>query len=228
MKRNPVLKSGRQLLTFGLTDKTNSIGCKIFLDEGQAQIPISPGDWLKVRGAVQFDRYTTELTLMPKDINVVPCQVRMDDAEEKRVELHLQTKMAEMDAVSSVSSLVRRAAEWGHPAIAITDHGVVQAFPEAAEAAQKYVIKVIFGMEGYLIDETEKKGKDLNKGSYYHIILLAKNRTGLKNLYKLVTSSHLEYFYRRPRIPRTLLDQLREGLILGSACEAGSYPGYAP
>ena len=215
------LKSGRQLLTFGLTDKTNSISCKVFLEEGQPLITLKAGDWLKVRGPVQFDRYTMELTLMARDIMVVPRQVRMDTAAEKRVELHLHTKMSEMDAVSSTISLVQRAAEWGHQAIAITDHGVVQAFPDAAEAAEKFGIKVIYGLEGYLIDDPVTEDKNPNKSGYYHIILLAKNQTGLKNLYKLVTYSHLEYFYRRPRIPRFLLDKHREGLIIGSACEAG-------
>ncbi|NLL52059.1 MAG: PolC-type DNA polymerase III [Peptococcaceae bacterium] len=215
------LKSGRQLLTFGLTDKTNSISCKVFLDEGKDPVNLKPGDWLKVRGPVQFDRYTMELTLMARDIVAVPRQVRMDRAEEKRVELHLHTKMSEMDAVSSTTSLIQCAAEWGHEAIAITDHGVVQAFPDAAAAAQKFGIKVIYGLEGYLIEDSDTEIKNLKKSGYYHIILLAKNQTGLKNLYKLVTYSHLEYFYRRPRIPRSLLDKHREGLIVGSACEAG-------
>jgi len=217
---NRQLKSGRRLFSFGLTDKTNSISCKVFLDEGQAPFQINVGDWLKVRGAVQFDRFTTELTLMPKDIMVIPRVTRMDNAPEKRIELHLHTKMSEMDGVSSVHSLIQRAGEWGHKAIAITDHGVVQAFPDAAEAGKKYGVKVIFGMEGYLSEE-QVKGKGQKQSKYHHIIMLAKNQTGLKNLYKLVTYSHLEHFYRRPGIPRSLLDKHREGLILGSACEAG-------
>jgi len=215
------LKSGRQLLSFGLTDKTNSISCKVFFEEGQTPLEINKGDWLRIRGAVQFDRYTTELTLMPRDIMPIPRVVRMDPAPEKRVELHLHTKMSEMDGVSSVQSLVKRAAEWGHEAIAITDHGVVQAFPEAAEAGSKYGIKVILGMEGYLVDDTKDRNIDPSKVRSSHIIILAKNQTGLKNLYKLVTYSHLENFHRRPRINRSLLSDNRDGLILGSACEAG-------
>ena len=217
-----LLKSGRQLLTFGITDKTNSMGCKIFLDEGQPSLKIAKGDWLMVRGQVQFDRYTTELTVMPRDIISIPPEVREDHAPEKRVELHLHTKMSELDAVSSVQNLIKRAAEWGHEAVAITDHGVVQAFPDATEAGRKYGIKVILGMEGYLVDDDiEKKGHDGNKKRSNHIILLAKNKIGLKNLYKLVTYSHLEHFYRRPRIPRSLLVTHRDGLLIGSACEAG-------
>lgn len=215
-----VLKSGRQLLSFSITDKTNSIGCKLFFDEGQNPISINKGDWLKIRGPVQFDKFTTELTLMPRDIMTAPKLVRLDNAKEKRVELHLHTKISEMDGVSSVQSLVRRAGEWGHEAIAITDHGVVQAFPDAVEAGKKSGIKVILGMEGYLVDDAGNTKASGQKRAY-HIIILAKNETGLKNLYKLVTASHLEHFYRRPRIPRSLLAQHREGLILGSACEAG-------
>lgn len=214
------LKSGRELLTFGLTDKTNSISCKLFFDEGQQVLQIKKGDWLKVRGAVQFDRYTTELTLLPRDIILIPPRLRMDCAEEKRVELHLHTKMSEMDGVSSVQSLIKRASEWGHEAIAVTDHGVVQAFPDAAEAGEKYGIKVILGMEGYLVEDKGQSGQ-ANQDRYYHVILLTKNKVGLKNLYRLVTLSHLEYFQRRPRIPRSLLSSHREGLLIGSACEAG-------
>ncbi|ADY56545.1 DNA polymerase III, alpha subunit [Syntrophobotulus glycolicus DSM 8271] len=209
------LKSGRQLFTFGITDKTNSLGCKLFLEEGQPEPNVNKGDWLRLRGPVQFDRYTTELTMMPKDIVKIPGQVRMDTAEVKRVELHLHTKMSEMDAVSSAQSLVRRAALWGHQAIAITDHGVVQAFPDAVESAEKSGIKVILGMEGYLIED------DPQSQGYYHVIILAKNQTGLNNLYQLVTGSHIEHFYRRPRISKSQLKKYREGLIIGSACEAG-------
>lgn len=215
------LRSGRQLLSFGLTDRTNSICAKMFFEEGQNPLSISKGDWLNIRGAVQFDKYTTELTLRPKDIMPGHRFIKMDNAPEKRVELHLHSKMSEMDGMSSVQSMVKRASEWGHEAIAITDHGVVQGFPDAAEAGRKLGIKVILGMEGYLVDDSKDSKMDPAKTSSYHIIILAKNQAGLKNLYRLVTDSHLKYFYRRPRIPRSLLQTYREGLILGSACEAG-------
>src|SRR5690606_12160879 len=114
-----------------------------------------------------------------------------------------------------VDQLIQLAASWGHDAIAITDHGVVQAFPEAYDAAARAGIKLIFGIEGYLVESPAKESR------MYHVVLLARNRTGLLNLYKLVSLSHIEYFYRRPRIPRDVLDQHREGLFVGSACEAG-------
>ncbi len=216
-----LLKSGRQLLTFGITDKTNSIGCKIFFEEGQGSIKVAQGDWLMVRGPVQFDRYTTELTLMARDVMSILPKRSEDNAEEKRVELHLHTQMSEMDGLSSVQSLIKRASEWGHEAIAITDHGVVQAYPDAIDAGRKYGVKVILGMEGYLVDDSKEKENETNRKRSNHIIILAKSQVGLKNLYKLVTYSHLEHFYRRPRIPRSLLMAHREGLVLGSACEAG-------
>ena len=98
---------------------------------------------------------------------------------------------------------VRQAAAWGHAAVAITDHGVVQAFPSAYFAGKKHGIKIIYGLEGYLIDQENDRP--------YHIVILAKNQAGLKNLYKLVSFSHIDYFYRRPRIPRKVLEEHREG-----------------
>ena len=133
---------------------------------------------------------------------------------EERVELHLHTNMSKLDATTDVSDAIRRAAEWGHGAVAITDHGCVYAFPEAERAARKFGVKVIYGMEGYLQSEDEAY-------RYHHIVLLVKSRTGLKNLYKLVSLSHLRHFDRVPLIPRAELTAHREGLLIGSACEAG-------
>lgn len=211
------LKSGRTLYTIDVTDKTDSISVKVFGDEKNAGAlaSIKPGQWLVIQGALQYDRYTQELTLMATDINKTAPVVREDRAAEKRVELHLHTKMSALDGVVDVEEAVKTAAQFGHEAIAITDHGVVQAFPEAYEAGKKYGVKIIYGVEGYLFDGEEEKGRT------YHIIILAKNQKGLQNLYRLITLSHLEHFYRRPRIPRQALIELREGLILGTACEAG-------
>lgn len=214
------LKSGRQLLTFGLTDKSDSIHGKIFLEEGQNTLDLNSDDWVKIRGPVQFDRYTSELTLMPKDIIRIEQRLRQDEAKEKRIELHLHTRMSTMDAISSAQELVQRAKLWGHEAIAITDHGVVQAFPEAVEAGEKHGVKVILGVEGYLVDDAPGP-LPLNQRKSRHVVLLVQNTTGLKNLYRLITLSHLEYFHRRPRIPKSLLSLHREGLLVGSACEAG-------
>jgi DNA polymerase-3 subunit alpha (Gram-positive type) len=139
---------------------------------------------------------------------------RADNAGQKRVELHLHTTMSDKDAVSSASDLIACAARWGHPAVAVTDHGVCHAFPEAMAAGEKHGVKVIYGVEGYLAPQG---GKD----RAHHIILLAQTQTGLRNLYKLISLAHLENFYRRPRFSKDMLTKYREGLIIGAACESG-------
>lgn len=214
------LKTGRQLLTFMISDKTDSISAKVFLEEGQERLNLQEGEWLKVRGSAQYDRFDSVLTFMPKDMVRMSPVIREDLAQEKRIELHLHTRMSAMDGVSSAEELIQRAAHWGHEALAITDHGVVQAFPEAVEAGTKYGVKIILGVEGYLLDDLESS-LPLNQLKSRHVILLVKNELGLKNLYRLITASHLEYFQRRPRLPKSLLQANREGLIIGSACEAG-------
>ncbi|QGG48214.1 PolC-type DNA polymerase III [Heliorestis convoluta] len=216
------MKSGRRLITFHITDLSDAITVKVF--EGEKEDLLESGElkehrWVKVRGSVQFDKYQQELALLARDINKAEEPVsRFDNAPIKRVELHAHTKMSSMDAVLSAKDLIARAAAWGHKAIAITDHGVVQAFPEAADAGKKHNIKVIYGVEAYLVDKAPATGEKVKS---YHIILLVRNKTGLKNLYQLITKSHLQYFHRRPRIPRDLLEEYRDGLLLGSACEAG-------
>ena len=160
-----------------------------------------------------------------------------DNAPEKRVELHAHTQMSAMDALTSVADFIKRASRWGHPAVAITDHGVVHSFPEAYGIVNDKrnplpnPIKLILGMEGYLvqdaskIDRSKNKKENDNNGAKkekpFHIIILVKNRAGLKNLYRLVSFSHLDYFYKKPRIPKEVLEQNREGLVLGTACYIG-------
>jgi len=211
------LRSGRNLLTFDLADLTGGISGKAFFEDKEQFNKISAnlkdGILVKVKGTVQFDKYANELVIYTDSMNRVEMPERNDTAADTRVELHAHTRMSTLDAVCSVKSLIRQAAKWGHPAVAITDHGVVQAFPDADEEASKTGIKVIYGMEGYLVDE------NLNQAN--HIIILAQNTVGLRNLYRLVSLSHIKYLHRTPRIPRTVLAEHREGLLLGSACEAG-------
>ena len=210
------MRSGRKLVTFDVTDRTDSISVKHFEEDDGLSAALKVGDWVRVRGAAQFDKFTGELTILPRDcMRVERPAGRVDRAEKTRVELHLHTKMSALDGAVDIEPLIRLAAEWRHPAVAITDHGVVQAFPEAYQAAKAAGIKLIYGMEGYLAESPDKSSRT------YHVILLARNRTGLVNLYKLVSISHLQYFYRRPRIPREVLQAHREGLWIGSACEAG-------
>lgn len=409
------IKGNRVLATFNITDLTNSITVKAFLNKNQLedfQANVKDGAYVKVNGDVVYDNFSKCLVLMLKALNILEKQGRMDLSEEKRVELHLHTQMSAMDGVSSFKKIAERAQKWGHKAIAITDHGVVQGFPEAMEVSKELGIKVLYGVEGYLVNDntpivsnykkdkeydtfvvfdiettglsprndmiTEigavkiKNGqvidhfsqlinperpipkkienltgitdemvrdkptiqevlpsfysfiedsilvahnasfdisfireqysrinktidnpvldtlelsralfpelkshklnlvakhlnvnlinhhravddarataeiflraleilknngiheldqinrlvedKDITKSESFHIVILVKNLTGLKNLYKIISASHLNYFYRRPRIPKSLLKTHREGLILGSACEAG-------
>jgi len=409
-------KTGRIIITFYITDYSSSITVKCFpkpKDVEKMMEEIKVGLFCKVRGEASYDTYAREVVVMARDIIKLKKIQRMDTAQEKRVELHLHTQMSAMDGMSPASKLVERAALWGHSAVAITDHGVVQAFPEAMDAAKKNKIKVIYGVEGYLVDDgvpivinnkdetlddrfvvfdlettglssendkiieigalkiengkivdrfsefvnpgidipykiieltgitndnvsdaasiekilpkflefakdsvlvahnsdfdasfikknserlnlrfesaimdtiplakyllkdlktfklntvakylgitlenhhravddakattdillhcfgllREKNILDLNtlnkefladfnvnKANTYHVIILVKNQVGLKNLYKLISFSNLEYFHRRPRLPKTLIEKYREGLIVGSACEAG-------
>lgn len=207
---------GGYLLSFDLTDRTDSITVKAFVrGEAPDKPPLRVGGWVKVRGRAEIDRFTQEVVITPSAIAETPPRVRVDHHPEKRVELHMHTKMSSLDGAADVKAVIEQAAAWGHPAVAITDHGVVHAFPEAYQAAKKLGIKLIYGIEGYLTDDADAKGRS------YHIIILAANRTGLKHLYELVSLSHLHYFYRHPRIPRAELAKRREGLIVGSACEAG-------
>lgn len=409
-------KTGKKIITFFITDYESSITVKFFLrpkDEEKVLGEIKTGLHCKVRGEVVNDPYAKELVIMAKDVTKTSKIERMDFCEEKRVELHLHTKMSAMDAISSTSSLIKQAARWGHKAIAITDHGVVQAYPEAMECGKKNNIKILYGIEAYLVDDgvpivinddgrniddefvvfdiettglsslndkiieigavriingkiveefnkfvnpkihipesiTKLTGIDdecvkhaeiidtvikefmafsgnsvlvahnavfdssfikkycyehnieinnpimdtlplcrflfpdlrkykldtiakyigisllnhhravddakatgeillhcfgllkernilslnslnreflanvnIKKLPTYHLIILVKNMVGLKNLYKLVSFSNLDYFYKKPRMPKSLIEQYREGLIIGSACEAG-------
>lgn len=413
------IRGEKYIVSFDITDLSDSTTVKFFVKksvfDAELSDKIKKGKYLRVQGEVQFDKYTKEIDIMAKNIMVAAAPPpRMDDAEEKRVELHLHTQMSSMDGVTPVKKYIERAIAWEHKAIAITDHGVVQAFPDAMNAIGKSDLKVIYGVEAYLIDdlgsvvtmprgqslddtfvvfdiettglskETEsiteigavkvvdgkiidrfstfvnperpipaeitkltgitnemvadapviteilpkflefcqdavlvahnanfdtgfirlnaerkcgievkntvldtlelsrallpelKKHKldivceqlgvsleghhravndaeataevflkfidmlvekeiykvdDINvfssqtvnykKLKAYHAIILAKDYVGLRNLYELISLSHIDYYFRRPRIPKSKLIQHREGLILGSACEAG-------
>ncbi len=404
------------LFTFNITDEHGSVSCKIFARKknvGMIKENLKKDRWFKVEGNINYDEYSHEKVLTPKNMEVAASPVRRDNAEEKRVELHLHSQYSSMDAVSKVAKIMKQANDFGHDAIGITDHGVLQAYPEMMSLSKKYGIKVLYGVEGYLVDDDQYivtgeqnesfegefvffdlettgliPGKDniieiaavkiknkhivdtfskivnphrpippfitnltgitnqmveageeeeaavkafcefcgdlilvahnakfdmgfmeialnahhlennityidtlamsrtliptINKhnlkklasyfkvdmghhhralddsvcsakifvklmelaqkreveevaglnglmdveqiiksGDTYHIIIYAKNQAGLKDLYKLVSEAHINYFYRRPRIPKSLLAAHRENLIIGSACEAG-------
>ena len=416
-----VTKSGdKNIFTIDITDYTGSTTVKVFntIRESASVDAIKKGDTIVVMGDVEYDKYAGELVVNARAIGTAQKVKVVDKAPEKRVELHLHTNMSQMDALTSAGDLVKRAAQWGHKAIAITDHGVAQAFPDAMNAAEKInkdgeKIKVLYGTEAYFIDDlvesvagtqdeplngtficfdiettglsalkdkiteigavkvvngeivdtfstfanpempipskitqltgitdamvkdapsqseavsaflefaggnilvahnapfdtsfirkacqnmgvdyaytsidtvaisrailpdiknvkldtvanylrlgkfnhhratddaemlakifialtrrletdydihssaeinTKIAGGDFRKLPMYHMIILAKNAVGLKNLYKLISHSHLQTFYKKPRIPKSLLVEHREGLIIGSACCEG-------
>ena len=152
------LRSGRSLLTIKITDYTDSIIVKMFSrneEDGKLMSTLKKGAWVRARGGIQNDTFVRDLIMMAQTITEISPVVRRDKAPEdrKRIELHAHTTMSQMDAVVSASALVEQAAKWGHPAIAITDHANVQSFPEAYSAGKKHGIKVLFGMEAYLVDD---------------------------------------------------------------------------
>ena len=230
-----LIKSGNYLMTLLLTDDTTTICTKAFVSEekhDEIETHLSQGDSVKIRGQVQWDTFENLNVIMIKDLEKEEKLPGRQDtwSGKKRVELHAHTKMSAMDGLNEPADIVNQAAEWGQPAVAITDHGVVQAFPDAAKAAKKLKakgkeIKVIYGMEGYVFDDEgliEEDGTiDYKARPTNHIILLAATQEGMKNIYKLVSYSHLDYFYKRPRLPKSVIRKHREGIIIGSACEAG-------
>lgn len=152
------LRSGRQLLMLKITDYTDSIELKLFsrTDEDEEKFEsVKEGMWIKARGRVQADIYTHELILMPYDIEEVKVSIKKDEIkeEDRRVELHAHTTMSQLDAVVSPKRLIERAAQWGHKAVAITDHAGVQGFPEAYYASLDHDIKVLYGVEANIVDD---------------------------------------------------------------------------
>lgn len=221
------------IVNFSFSDHTNSLNASLFIDTHRMGdiAPLKDGAFILVNGSYEFDNYKKDFVVKPRAMALLQKYTEKDEHEgEKRVELHCHTNMSAKDAVSSADAIVRQAYEWGHKAIAITDHGVVQAYPAAAGAVKAIRkaggdFKVIYGVESYFVDDVNNEVRDLNAkqtAKYrYHQIILVKNLTGLKNLYKLVSEAHLHDFRGKPLTMRSKLDKLREGLILGSACEQG-------
>ncbi|KKB38941.1 PolC-type DNA polymerase III [Bacillus thermotolerans] len=152
------LRSGRTLLTFKLTDYTDSIMIKMFSrDKEDAALfsQMKKGMWVRARGTVQNDTFVRDLVMIANDVNEIAPVTRQDTAPEgeKRVELHLHTPMSQMDAVSATADLVAQASKWGHKAVAITDHAVAQSFPDAYNAGKKHGIKILYGLEANLVDD---------------------------------------------------------------------------
>lgn len=237
----------KYIISILITDYTGSMTVKIIesIEKCKPIELLKSGSTIIVKGDVQYDKYDNEIVMHASSISTGEKVKIVDKAEVKRCELHLHTNMSDMDGVSPAADLINRAYQWGMPAIAITDHGVAQAFPEAMNTLSSIQskggnIKVIYGTEAYFVDDTKSEfskpfesedaicencsmlpEEELKKLKAHHQIILVKNLVGLKNLYKLISYAHLNYYYRRPRIPKSVLMRHREGLIIGSACEIG-------
>lgn len=167
------LRTEKILYVFCITDFTDSISVKLFVKKEQIaslRENIRTGNFIKLKGMALFDTYEKEINISSivgiKKANDFTIK-RMDNSEQKRVELHAHTMMSDMDAVVNVKDLIKRAIDWGHKAIAITDHGVVQAFPDANHAIPKDSdFKVIYGMEAYLVDDLKSPVENADYQSF--------------------------------------------------------------
>ncbi|MBR6572176.1 MAG: PolC-type DNA polymerase III [Clostridia bacterium] len=229
----PTKRGDKQRVSFCVSDHQNAVTVKMRpIDNNRIGeiAPLKNGVWVILNGDYGFDDWSKDFVVTPTAIATVEKYEPKETYEgEHRVELHAHTNMSSKDAIASGAELVNRAYKLGHKAIAITDHGVVQAFPSAAGAVKDIRrdggnFKVIYGVEAYYLND-EKYGTDFatlyKEGRINHQIILVKNFEGLKNLYKLVSKAHLDNFYKRPITLKSELDKHREGLILGSACEQG-------
>lgn len=188
-----VLRSERKLLILKVTDYTSSLVIKKFSrnEEDEAMFEaLNVGSWVKVRGSVQEDNYMRDLAMNAYDITEIAHEKREDTAPEdtKRAELHVHSNMSMMDATNSISDYVKQAASWGQKAIAITDHSTLQAFPEAHSAGVKNNVKILYGVEANVVDDSQpiaynEQHVDLKEATY---VVFDTETTGLSARYDKV------------------------------------------
>ncbi|MGL5328391.1 MAG: PolC-type DNA polymerase III [Peptostreptococcaceae bacterium] len=185
------LRNGKILLILGVTDYSSSISCKLFLNDTNKDSvlnEIKKGSYLKIKGDIIYDTYQREISMTISGIRKEVKEERKDLSVNKRVELHAHTQMSSMDAICNVKKLVERAAKWGHKAIAITDHGIVQAFPDAMNAGKSNGVKILYGVEGYLVEDDalmidEPNDKDLSQS----FVVFDIETTGFSNVNDKIT-----------------------------------------
>lgn len=161
-----IQRRGAAVLCFDMTDYTGSVRVSKFIGSGEDRSlldKIREGQFLTVHGNITFNKFDDDMTLDPKSIMQGAAEIRPDNAEKKRVELHMHTRYSALDALSDPAKIVERAARWGHPAIAVTDHGVAQAFPDMWKAGKKYGVKIIYGIEAYYVNDVD--GQQAVRGS---------------------------------------------------------------
>ena len=179
-------KNGKVIYTFFITDYTGSVQMKLFVDPKKDDVAVDKlkkGVTIIACGGIEFDTFSKDITIKPFSIVSVKKKMRQDNAEKKRVELHLHTNMSAMDAITDAGTLIKRAHSWGHKAIAITDHGVAQAFPDAMNASGGLDdFKVIYGCEAYVVNDISPVkiiNKDDNRSVNEEIIVYDVETTGL-------------------------------------------------
>ena len=151
-------RRGAAVLSFDMTDYTGSVRINKFIGPGEDRSimeKIREGQYLTVWGNIAFNKFEDDMLIEPKAIVEGKAEIRPDTAEKKRVELHLHTRYSALDAITDPAKYVQRAAEWGHRAIAVTDHGVAQAFPDMWKAGKKYGVKIIYGIEAYYLNDVD-------------------------------------------------------------------------
>ena len=228
---NKKLSSGSYIALVSVTDESYSVVAKFFFqpeDLDYIDEFFKKNKYVRLYGEATLDKFSHELTVMARAIIAAKHQERMDNAPKKRVELHLHTLMSAVDAITRPGELMEMLNRWNWNACAITDHGVVQGYSEITQIYNKNYkkkmpdFKFVYGCEAYLCHQTpDMSPEEARKLPTYHLIILVKNEVGLKNLYQLITKSNLEYFHKRPRMPKFEIDAHREGLILSPACSLG-------
>ena len=159
-------KRGSAVLCFDITDRTNSVRISRFLrsEEDQSIIDsVNVGDHLIVQGEIIYSKYDDDMVLDPRNIMKGKRYIRPDEAPVKRVELHMHTRFSALDALTDPAAIVKRAAYWGMPAIAVTDHGVAQAFPDMWKAGKKHGVKIIYGLECYFVNDMDGNSAVMGK-----------------------------------------------------------------
>jgi DNA polymerase-3 subunit alpha (Gram-positive type) len=154
------VRGNAKIAEFNITDFTGSLRISKFMrgPEDAAYEKIKDGMYLSVQGMVSFNRWLGDIAMEPSAVKELPKPLRQDKAEGvKRVELHMHSRYSQLDALTDIDELVSTAARWGHKAVALTDHGVVQGFPELCNAGKKFGIKVLYGVEGYYINDYDDR-----------------------------------------------------------------------
>ncbi len=153
------VRGGRRILSFNVNDDTGSLHISKFLQEGDDGLEaVEDGMTVTVSGDVSYDRWHGDIAMDPRAVMRLPTPQRKDLAEgEKRVELHMHSRYSQLDALTDITKMVQTAARWGHKAVALTDHGVLQGYPELCNAGKKYNIKVLYGVEGYYVNDVDDR-----------------------------------------------------------------------